>query len=101
MDSVDLYDLYHSSGKLNYSGYSSSAVDSMIERHIAALDEAEYVDTAIKTQEMIIEDMPVLGIGFKNSAMLYSQDIEGIGRIDSYNIFSNIDAWRVEEDEQH
>ena len=100
-NSVDLYDLYHSSGKLNYSGYSSSAVDSMIERHIAALDEAEYVDTAIKTQEMIIEDMPVLGIGFKNSAMLYSQDIEGIGRIDSYNIFSNIDAWRVEEDEQH
>ena len=100
-NSVDLYDLYHSSGKLNYSGYSSSAVDSMIERHIAALDEAEYVDTAIKTQEMIIEDMPVLGIGFKNSAMLYSQNIEGIGRIDSYNIFSNIDAWRVEEDEQH
>ncbi|MBQ4637814.1 MAG: hypothetical protein IJB92_03655 [Clostridia bacterium] len=100
-NSVDLYDLYHSSGRLNYSGYSSSAVDSMIERHIAALDEAEYVDTAIKTQEMIIEDMPVLGIGFKNSAMLYSQDIEGIGRIDSYNIFSNIDAWRVEEDEQH
>ncbi|MGI5899216.1 MAG: ABC transporter substrate-binding protein [Christensenellales bacterium] len=86
-------------GSLNFSGYSSALMEALLLERAKAATQQEFIAISAKIEERAMQDMPIIGICFRNSIILKSKNLSGLGAVRSENVFINIDEWVLEQED--
>ncbi len=85
--------LFHSGSPFNYMGYSSPAVDALLDKARAEPDMTRRVEVYHRAEEMILEDAPVIPISHQTYERLFQPYVKGVevsGLGDSYIPFRKV-----------
>lgn len=93
-DYVDLNFLFDS--KNNYFSYKSEAIDIQFNSFLSASSEEVYKRNISNIQKTIVNDIPLISLAFKNSAIIVDEDIRGIENSNDRNVYFNIQNWYLE-----
>ncbi|MEZ4357366.1 MAG: peptide ABC transporter substrate-binding protein [Eubacteriales bacterium] len=91
----DLSAFMNSDGSLNYSGYSNSAVTSLIENCRKAVLDADFENAYEALGAQFTSDLPHIPLYFRTYSLLSRASIENITGLRELNIFSSIVDWNV------
>jgi peptide/nickel transport system substrate-binding protein len=95
------YISYHSSPEAergrNIAGYKNPDIDKYIERIFAEIDDDRKKALFINMRNIIMEDVPYLGLLFYNNAVLMNRNISGNIQPHAWNKFNNIERWYLPE----
>lgn len=67
-----------SSGSANYSKYQSAEMDELLRTAYAAQTEAEFIDAMSKIQMTVVNELPILGLFFRNGVLISKKTISGL-----------------------
>lgn len=73
-----LQPLYYTNASSNDSGYSSEEFDDLVDRANAASDESEAIDLFKQSQEVLLEDMPVIPLWYQNGTAGHSDRVSDV-----------------------
>lgn len=94
----DLTPLLGSGGSLNFSGYSDSAMDGLLGGARDAANENDVLYAYSELQKYIAEELPYLGIAYRNRAVFTGRRVAGnIGGVEN-NMFYNVREWFIKEE---
>ncbi len=71
----DLTFLLNSAGRMNYSGYSSSVMNSLLVRLYSTYDENEFKNIYGDIQKLVVEDLPFMGLFFRKGTLMTTADV--------------------------
>ena len=77
----DLTFLLDSNGRMNYSGYSSAEMDTLLANVYNAYDETEFKSLMSSIQMKVAQDLPFLGLFFRKGTLMTTADISGLGAV--------------------
>lgn len=81
----------------NYMNYQSDTMDLMLENAFRAVGDYNYKKSMSDLQKYIAEDLPIIGIGFRQSAVVADKKIQGEIKPSVNNIYQNFKEWFVYE----
>lgn len=85
-------------GGINYQNFKDEHMDELIENMYKATSEESFIQQAISMQKYFVEQLPVVGIVFKNQMLLTDYTIKGDKQPNIYNQFNNIEKWYIEQE---
>lgn len=94
----DISAMFYSSkiiGKNNFLGYENLELDSILEDIIEDSTQEAKKENYIKAQDIIVEDLPHIGLYFINGAVLSNKKINGEIDPSYINIYTNVDKWFI------
>ncbi len=94
-----LEEFFSAEGGLNFSGYSSAQMEGLLAERAQAVTQQDFMAISAKIEQRAMEDMPIIGVCFRNNTILKSKSLSGLGAVRSENIFINIDEWLLEPDD--
>lgn len=100
LPSSDIRSLFFSastSNGINYFRYGDSKMDFLLGEAYSAIGEEAYKNAFYEVQRYFAEQMPCIGIGFKNDILLTNHSIMGEKLPTPNNFFNNIGEWYAEE----
>ncbi len=84
-------------GGINYQGFKDSKMDFLVGNMYSAKSTEAFLNEAIKMQQYFSEQIPVVGIFFKDEILLTDFTIRGDKKPNIYNQFNNIEKWYIEQ----
>ncbi|MFI3174724.1 MAG: peptide ABC transporter substrate-binding protein [Bacillota bacterium] len=93
---LDLSQIFHSAGELNYIGYVDIASDILLENAYNAVGEGNTLLAYSRLQQHIAEELPYLSIAYKNQKLYMSKNVRGTIEPTVENPFASIVQWRIE-----
>jgi peptide/nickel transport system substrate-binding protein len=79
----------------NFLQYSDTRMDELLSAVNTAFSETEYMRTLAALQEYIATELPVIGLAFRNSAVITDSRVQGELRPAINNPLANINEWRL------
>ncbi len=95
--SLNLAALLGSSGAINFTGYADAQMDQYINNVNSAADFTSYEKALNELNKYISVEVPVVGIGFKKKALVFSEKIKGDITPLFNNCYYNINNWFITE----
>jgi peptide/nickel transport system substrate-binding protein len=80
----------------NFLRYENSRIDALFGAVNGAFSEQEYMRAAAELQNFFAEDLPVIGLVFRNSAVITDERIKGEIKPAYGNPFANINEWELD-----
>ena len=74
----NLYNIFHTGGGLNYGGYSSPAVDDLLEKARAASEQAQRKELYQQAQRLIVDDAAMAFYGFAPAYLIAQPRVQGV-----------------------
>ena len=74
----NLYNIFHTGGGLNYGGYSTPAVDDLLEKARAAGDQAQRKDLYQQAQKLIVDDAAMAFYSFVPAYLVMQPKVQGV-----------------------
>lgn len=84
----DLIPMFSAGGEINYSGHTSQQLDQLLINCVSAADEQAMQLAYSDLQSYIIENLPILGVGFRTGMVLSTRSLAGLSGMretDAYN----------------
>lgn len=81
-----------STGTLNYSGYVDMTMDSLCSGLLTAADETSLRDVFSDIQLKIVEDLPILGIGYHTGAVISRKSLNGLSGIREFDVWNGLET---------
>lgn len=85
-------------GGINYQGFSDGRMDFLVENMYKSTSEESFIKSAIDMQQYFAEQLPVVGILFKDQILLTDYTVKGEKKPNMYNKFNNIEKWYIEQE---
>lgn len=82
---------------INYMNYSDSQMDLLLGQASNAIGEENYKNINEQVQKYIVEQLPLIGIGFKNTIVLTDSRIHGENRPLPNNFLNTVNEWFIKE----
>lgn len=92
---LNLSDIFHSNGKLNYTNYSDAETDNLLDVAYSAMADGERILAYSRLQQKLAEELPHINIAYKNDGLVLNKNIKGINPR-SENYFYGIEFWEIE-----
>ncbi len=73
----DLTFLLNSGGRMNYSGYSNSTMNTLLQDLYKTVDEDRFREIFSKIQILISQDLPFMGLFFRKGTLMTTADVTG------------------------
>lgn len=80
----------------NYLNYQNDTMDLLLSNSFKATGEYNYQKSMSDLQKFIAEDLPIVGIGFRQSAVVVDKKIQGDIKPSVTNIYQNFKNWFVQ-----
>ncbi|WP_425449569.1 ABC transporter substrate-binding protein [Dethiothermospora halolimnae] len=95
----DLKFAFHSSqiGASNFIFYNNKKMDQLLLEANRVVNKQSKKNIYLEIQELLTEDLPYVGLHFKNSALLINDRLRGNINPQDYNIYNNIEEWFIPE----
>ena len=77
----DLTFLLNSSGRMNYSGYSSGEMNTLLNELYTITDETEFKRKFSEIQIKVAEELPFMGLFFRKGTLMTTADVSGLGAV--------------------
>ena len=87
----DLTFLLNSSGRMNYSGYSSAEMNTLLRKLYDTTDETAFKSIMSQIQLKIAEDMPFMGLFFRKGTLMTTSQVSGLGAIIEGDVFKGFE----------
>lgn len=84
--------LVDSEGALNCSGYVDMNMDSLCDGLLTASDEDSLKSVFSSIQLKIVEDLPILGIGYHTGAVISHKSLNGLSGIREYDVWNGLET---------
>ncbi|MBQ8827919.1 MAG: ABC transporter substrate-binding protein [Clostridia bacterium] len=90
---IDLESVFSKDGELNINVYSNEQLETLFDNVAATSDSAAVSDMYRQIKEILLEDMPIIGLYIKNSTVVSSFRLWNVATsgIYTWDIFANID----------
>jgi peptide/nickel transport system substrate-binding protein len=98
-NNMDLTDFLSSNGSNNYCNFSDSRMDRLLSDVATASNSDKYRQAVSEASKYCSNQLPLIGIGFKSDVLLTKNNICGIKKPVSGNIFANINEWYITNNE--
>lgn len=85
-------------GGINYQNFKDEHMDKLVEQMYKATSEKTFIQASIELQKYFAEQLPVVGIVFKNQMLLTDYTIKGAKQPNLYSQFNNIEKWYIEQE---
>jgi len=89
----DLRFMLSSGGSKNYSHYSDSTLDGLLNNYVKALTESEQVTTIAEVQKYIAEKLPIIPLYFRTNTLVCSASVMGVTGARDMNVYRSIEQW--------
>lgn len=86
------------SGGINYQNFQDYKMDYLIKNMYNAIGEENLINQSIEVQKYFSEQLPVIGILFKDQILLNDYTIKGEKIPSIYSEFNNIQKWYIKEE---
>ncbi len=93
---LNLSQIFHSAGDLNYIGYVDITSDILLENAYNAVGEGNTLLAYSRLQQHIAEELPYLTVAYKNQKMYMTKNVRGTIEPTVENPFASITQWRIE-----
>lgn len=90
---LNLNDLLHTNGSLNYIGYSDSETDILLNTAYSATGEGEMILAYSRLQQRLAEEIPYISIAYTNNGLVVNNNIGGLINPRRENSFNSIELW--------
>ncbi|MBR6498468.1 MAG: hypothetical protein IKT23_02125 [Clostridia bacterium] len=87
----DLTFLLNSSGRMNYSGYSSAEMNTLLRKLYDTTDETAFKSIMSQIQLKIAEDLPFMGLFFRKGTLMTTSQVSGLGAIIEGDVFKGFE----------
>nr|WP_317359201.1 ABC transporter substrate-binding protein [uncultured Tyzzerella sp.] len=85
-------------GGINYQNFKDAKMDSLVGKLYNATSEEAFLKASIDIQQYFAEQLPVVGILFKDQILLTDYTIKGDKKPNIYNQYNNIEKWYIEQE---
>ena len=85
-------------GGINYQNFSDERMDFLLGNMYKSISEETFIKSAIEMQQYFAEQLPVVGIFFKDQILLTDYTVKGDKKPNIYNQFNNIEKWYIEQE---
>ncbi|MGO1368030.1 MAG: ABC transporter substrate-binding protein [Senegalia sp. (in: firmicutes)] len=102
-ESVDLTFAFHSDNienGSNFISYSNKEMDKLLVEAFSAKDRKVKKDKYKEVQDILLEDLPYVGLFFTNNALIMDERIKGDIKPLEYGLYNNIEKWFIPEELQ-
>lgn len=82
-------------GGLNYQNFKDAHMDRLVSNMYNAVSQEIFVKNSQAMQQYFLEQLPVVGIVFKNKILLTDHTVVGEKMPNMYNQFNNIEKWYI------
>ncbi len=95
---IELKGMFGTNGTMNFNKYSNVEIDELIKHASEICDKDEFKNIYDKIKNILMSDMPVIGLYVKGDLVLVSENLHGIvsGGIYPWDVFANIDKWYID-----
>lgn len=83
-------------GGINYQNFKDSKMDFLVGNIYNATSEEAFIKASTDMQQYFAEQLPVVGIFFKDQILLTDYTVKGDKKPNIYNQFNNIEKWYIE-----
>ncbi|WP_317366500.1 ABC transporter substrate-binding protein [uncultured Tyzzerella sp.] len=83
-------------GGINYQNFKDARMDFLVGNIYTATSEEAFIKATIDMQQYFAEQLPVVGIFFKDEILLTDYTVKGDKKPNIYNQFNNIEKWYIE-----
>ena len=87
----DISAMFMTGGKMNFSRYTSTEMDSLFQRLNVTTDEERFKQVYSTIQMRIVEQLPILGLLFRTGTVLSSHSVAGLNATRSYDAYSGLE----------
>jgi ABC-type transport system substrate-binding protein len=87
----DLTFLLNSSGRMNYSGYSSAEMNTLLRKLYDTTDDTAFKSIMSQIQLKIAEDLPFMGLFFRKGTLMTTSQVSGLGAIIEGDVFKGFE----------
>ena len=84
-------------GASNIGEYSDAALDKALAELRNARDEETFADAYVVLQQRLAQDLPLIGLCFRNHMLMVSDEIEGVSQPQDFNAYYGIEQWYMIE----
>ena len=81
-----------SEGTLNYSGYLDMTMDTLCDGVLTAEDESALRNVFSSIQMKIVNELPILGIGYHTGAVISHKSLNGLSGIREYDVWNGLET---------
>ncbi|WP_250278239.1 ABC transporter substrate-binding protein [[Clostridium] colinum] len=85
-------------GGINYQNFTDATMDFLIGEMYIATSEEKFMNACVNMQKYFSEQLPVVGIFFKEQILLTDYTVNGEKKPNIYNQFNNIEKWYIEQE---
>ena len=85
-------------GGINYQNFKDSRMDYLVGNIYTATSEEAFLKASIEMQQYFTEQLPVVGIFFKDKILLTDYTVKGEKKPNIYNQYNNIEKWYIEQE---
>lgn len=85
-------------GGINYQNFKDSRMDLLVSNLYNATSEEVFLKAAKDMQQYFAEQLPVVGILFKDQILLTDYTVKGDKKPNIYNQYNNIEKWYIEQE---
>ncbi len=85
-------------GGINYQNFKDARMDFLVGNLYTATSEEAFIKASIDMQQYFVEQLPVIGIFFKEQILLTDYTVKGDKKPNIYNQFNNIEKWYIEQE---
>lgn len=89
----DLRPLLSSDGAHNFMNYTSTTLDEYLAQSVNAITSEDYKEIMFNIQSYINENLPIIGIAFKDGVVLTNSGVYVQGTSSINSVFKGIDSW--------
>ncbi|MFM7203200.1 MAG: ABC transporter substrate-binding protein [Myxococcota bacterium] len=90
----DIYEQYHSRGRLNYGGFAHAQVDALLERARVEVDPNGRRQANQEVHRLLAEQLPAVFLWTLTQYAAFSSEVEDVS-IDPFTFYSQVHRWRL------
>jgi peptide/nickel transport system substrate-binding protein len=91
----DLTSMFGTNGNINFSSYSNEVMDVQLRAVLNSSTEEELKRNVSNVQKTIANDIPIVGLAFRKSALVTGKNIYGAVEPSANNVFMGIHNWHI------
>ena len=85
----------HSAGANNYSHYSSTQLNNLLDAYSGAVTESEIKQASLALQRYLVDELPVMSLYFRTNTLVYHSMIQGVTMARDKNVFKAVEQWYI------
>lgn len=91
----NLYDMYDSTGNINYTGYSSINMNGLLSTYRKVIDETQFIAQLENLSKVMADDLPVIPLGFLENAMFIHDQISEGATPTFFNLYHDFEKLEI------